>query len=195
MKHKRFEDTPVWKDAARLFVGLDDLADSPAFRGAGDLRDQLLRATLSISNNIAEGFDRGTTNELIQYLYWARGSAGEARSMLTIMSGMRRFADLRSEIPDFRSRANSIGRELHGWASQLQTSDIAGRRHLTDAAREQYERKTRARAFEAKLAAAVDEARAERAARDEERRRAEGEAALHQDLEERQPGVESESQG
>ena len=48
----------------------------------GDVRDQLQRSALSISNNIAEGFERGTTADLVWYLYIARGSAGETRSGL-----------------------------------------------------------------------------------------------------------------
>jgi len=46
------------------------------------LRDQIERAALSVSNNVAEGFERGTTNELLMFIYIARGSAGEVRSML-----------------------------------------------------------------------------------------------------------------
>ena len=46
------------------------------------LRDQLERAALSVSKNIAEGFERGTTNELLCFIYIARGSAGEVRSIL-----------------------------------------------------------------------------------------------------------------
>jgi four helix bundle protein len=67
-----------------------------SFRGKGDLANQLQRAALSISNNIAEGFERGSTKELLNYLYIARGSAGEVRSMLCVMERMNGFADLRS---------------------------------------------------------------------------------------------------
>jgi four helix bundle protein len=58
------------------------------------LRDQIERATLSVSNNIAEGFERGTTNELLAFLYIARGAAGEVRSMFCVMERMAAFADL-----------------------------------------------------------------------------------------------------
>jgi four helix bundle protein len=44
-----------------------------AWRGSRSLRDQLERAALSVSNNIAEGFERGTTNEVLAFLYIARG--------------------------------------------------------------------------------------------------------------------------
>jgi four helix bundle protein len=56
-----------------------------AIRRYPGLRDQLERAALSVSNNIAEGFERGTTNELLAFLYIARGSAGEVRSMMRIL--------------------------------------------------------------------------------------------------------------
>ncbi|MEW6160429.1 MAG: four helix bundle protein [Verrucomicrobiota bacterium] len=54
------------------------------FKASRGFRDQLDRAGLSVSNNIAEGFERGTTNELLAFLYIARGSAGEVRSMATL---------------------------------------------------------------------------------------------------------------
>jgi four helix bundle protein len=82
MTYERFEDLPVWNAAQHLGVDIFALVNHRCFSGQGDLRDQLQRASLSISNNIAEGFERGTTSELICFLYYARGSAGETRSSL-----------------------------------------------------------------------------------------------------------------
>jgi len=98
MKYERFEDLPVWNDAADLAARMFPWTNQSCFRGLGDLANQLQRATLSISNNIAEGFERGTTNELITFLYYARGSAGEVRSMLCVMERMEEFQHLKSEI-------------------------------------------------------------------------------------------------
>ena len=60
----------------------------------------LERAALSVSNNIAEGFERGTTNELLAFLYIARGSAGEVRSMMRVLEtwGPSAISNLRFQI-------------------------------------------------------------------------------------------------
>jgi hypothetical protein len=80
MTYQRFEDLPVWQAAIALGVEVYALVENRAFSCKGDLRDQLQRSALSISNNIAEGFERGSTPELLMYLYIARGSAGETRA-------------------------------------------------------------------------------------------------------------------
>ena len=64
MQYKRFEDLPVWRDSVELARSIYEFAALDIFRRHPGLRDQLERAALSVSNNIAEGFERGTTNEL-----------------------------------------------------------------------------------------------------------------------------------
>lgn len=76
MKYNRFEDLPVWKSAVELAERVYALTRHRFFRQPGDLVDQLRRAAVSVSNNIAEGFERGTTAELLMFIYIARGSAG-----------------------------------------------------------------------------------------------------------------------
>jgi four helix bundle protein len=49
------------------------------------LKDQIERAGVSISNNIAEGFERGTTKETLAFLYISRGSSGEVRSLTYLL--------------------------------------------------------------------------------------------------------------
>ena len=88
MKYERFEDLPVWQAAADLAVTIFFFFSHNWFRGKGDLANQIQRAALSVSNNIAEGFERGSTNELLQFLYIARGSAGEVRSILCVIERM-----------------------------------------------------------------------------------------------------------
>jgi four helix bundle protein len=98
MKYDRFEQLPVWQAAIGLGECVDAMTERPAFRHRFSLRDQIERATVSISNNIAEGFERGTKQELLTFLYIARGSAGEVRSMLCLTERFPAFADLKSQI-------------------------------------------------------------------------------------------------
>ncbi len=135
MKYKSFEDLPVWQAAIELARHTYAFTEHQAFRGHAGLRDQLERAGLSVSNNIAEGFERGSTNELLAFLYIARGSAGEVRSMLCLLERVPTFSPLKSEICNLRSAAAGISRQLYGWIEQLKNSDITGQRHLNDKVR------------------------------------------------------------
>jgi len=121
---------------------------------APSFRDQLERAALSVSNNVAEGFERGTTNELLAFLYIARGSAGEVRSMLVLLSRRSWIAEnLKSQISDLKSIAESCSRQLRAWADSLQNSDIAGPRHLNDQTRANYQKRVARQKGEAEFKA------------------------------------------
>jgi four helix bundle protein len=91
MRYTRFEDRPVWNTAIELAVQVYALTSRPEFKGHWSLKDQIERAAVSVSNNIAEGFERGTNNEFLAFLYVARGSAGEVRSCFAFLSGSQRF--------------------------------------------------------------------------------------------------------
>ena len=145
MKYERFEQLPVWQAAIELARRIYRLTKRPPLRRERNLRDQIERAAVSISNNIAEGFERGTTEELLTFLYIARGSAGEVRSMLCLFESLfdsaSEFADttaaanFKSEISNLKSQAEGIARQLRGWAESLQESPIPGQRYLTEKTR------------------------------------------------------------
>ena len=147
MQYKRFEDVPVWQDAIALAEEVFCLTEDPAFRGRGDIANQMQRAGLSVSNNIAEGFERGTTSELLSFLYIAKGSAGEVRSITYVMDRLSFLKHLGSRISDLRARATSIGRQIGAWALSLQNSDIRGRRYMTDKSQEAYRARKEEQAF------------------------------------------------
>ena len=76
---EHFEDIEAWKESRILFKEIHII-----FNKLKDysFRDQIQRAALSIMTNIAEGFDRGSNKEFIQFLIIARGSTSEVRSLL-----------------------------------------------------------------------------------------------------------------
>ena len=89
-----FEDVVAWQKARLLAQGV--------YRNFGKsvdygFRDQITRASVSIMNNIAEGFDRGSNKELAHFLTIARGSAAEVRSMLIIAKDLEYISKEQSE--------------------------------------------------------------------------------------------------
>src|SRR5436190_23944808 len=124
MPYTRFEDLPVWNSAIELAVHVYDLTEQTQFRRRYSLRDQIERASVSISNNIAEGFERGTNNELLAFLYIARGSAGEVRSMLCLLERIPLFQQLNRDIKLLKQKAERCSRQLKAWAQSLQNSDF-----------------------------------------------------------------------
>jgi four helix bundle protein len=151
VKYDRFEDLPVWKAASEVADRIYAITKDCAFRQPGDLLDQLRRAALSISNNIAEGFESGTTSGLVAYLYIARGSSGEVRSMLRVCERLPEMGHLNQQIAQLIVLTESCSRQLRGWAESLQNSDIRGQRHLNERTRRAYESRHRSNAFLAKL--------------------------------------------
>ena len=138
---KSFEDTPVWKVAAKFAASiLPWTAGNAAFRGTGDMANQVQRAALSISNNIAEGFDRGSNAELIHFLYIAKGSNSEVRSMLKVMSLIEAFNDQTEQIEHYVGITNDISKQLGGWINSLKNSKIKGQKFLNDQTKLDYER-------------------------------------------------------
>jgi len=76
---KRFEELKAWQEARVLVRSV-----YAAFKGCGDsgFTDQIQRASVSVLSNIAEGFESGTRQEFVNYLYIAKASCGEVRAQL-----------------------------------------------------------------------------------------------------------------
>ena len=81
---KQFEDLICWQRARELTKFIYDLSKYQNFDMDRSLQDQIRRASVSVMSNIAEGFDRATKYELINYFYIAKGSCGEVKSQLYI---------------------------------------------------------------------------------------------------------------
>lgn len=85
MKFAHFEDIQVWQKSRDFNITLYKL-----FNNCRDysFKDQILRASVSIMNNIAEGFERGSNQDFKKFLYISKGSAGEVRSMVYLAKGL-----------------------------------------------------------------------------------------------------------
>ena len=137
--YRQIEDLPVWQAAIDLAATVFDLTSHPAFKFRGDLVNQIRRAALSVSNNIAEGFERGTTADLINFLYISRGSCGETRSMLRFAPKLGGMEDELGGIEAAARQCESVSRQLYGWIDALKNSSIDGQKKLTDESRQDYQ--------------------------------------------------------
>ncbi|MHB8520822.1 MAG: four helix bundle protein [Limisphaerales bacterium] len=146
-KYQKFEDLPVWQEAARLYNKVLDLLEEPNVPLSPGYRNQLDRAALSVSNNIAEGFERVTTNELNAFLAIARGSAGEVRSMMAVVKDRPKLKPHVRRLQEIRSLAESCARQLTAWTISIESSPVQGKRHLTGEVKEKREAAQKSRDF------------------------------------------------
>ncbi|MCX7883339.1 MAG: four helix bundle protein [Brevinematales bacterium] len=84
MSIKRFEEIKAWQLARDLTIAVYKLEFKTSYGYDLGLKDQIQRASVSIMSNIAEGFERGSDREFVKFLYIAKGSCGELRSLLHI---------------------------------------------------------------------------------------------------------------
>jgi four helix bundle protein len=111
---KRFEDIIAWKKSMQLAVAV-----YKQFKNCKDysFRDQICRAAVSISNNIAEGYERKTNKEFKQFLFIAKGSCGEVRSMIHLASSLKYIS--KTEYASLHDDAEEISRILSGFIKTL----------------------------------------------------------------------------
>ena len=131
-KYERFEDLPVWQEAARLYNAVLDLLEEPNVPLTPGFRNQLDHASLSVSNNIAEGFERATKDELLSFIAIARGSSGEVRSMMAVIKDRPKLKRYVAALQQIRAMAESCARQLTGWAGAVDRLPFEGRRHLPE---------------------------------------------------------------
>ena len=117
---KRFEQLEVWQTARELAKGIYRAARTQKLAREPVLRSQMLRAVVSISSNIAEGYERGTRKQQIEFCYLVKGSAGELRSQLILAHDSEL---LRQQAFDWLlDRCDKCSRQLANYVQHLQRS-------------------------------------------------------------------------
>ena len=116
MNIERFEDIIAWQKAKgitllvyKTFYNHKDYA----------FKDQIQRTAVSIMNNIAEGFERQTNNEFRQFLFIAKGSCGELRSMIILSKDLNIITE--AEFNELYKDSEEISKILSGLIKTLRT--------------------------------------------------------------------------
>lgn len=114
MKIERFEDVIAWQKARVLTVKIYTL-----FRESKDFgfTNQIQRASVSIMNNIAEGFERKGDKEFKYFLFIAKGSCGEVRSMLILAKDLELIST--NEYSELHDLSEEISKILSGLIKTL----------------------------------------------------------------------------
>jgi len=118
MKIEKFEDIISWQKSKKLtmeiykkFNNLSDFA----------FRDQIERASVSVMNNIAEGFERKSHKDFEKFLFIAKGSCGEVRSLLSLALELNYIDKIEYEKLYFD--ATEVSKLLSGLIKSLSTLD------------------------------------------------------------------------
>jgi four helix bundle protein len=125
-KYEKFEDLPVWQESCRLYQRVLDLLEEPALPLSPGFRNQLDRAALAVSSNIAEGFER-PRSEVLSFLSEARARGGEVRSMIAIVKDRPKLRALLPRLEEIRALADSCAKQLGGWARAIESPASAKR--------------------------------------------------------------------
>jgi four helix bundle protein len=121
-KGDTFEDLLVWKKAMDLVVGIYAQCRVGSLSKDWGLRDQLQRAAVSIPANVAEGYERGSRKEYVQYLVIAKGSAGEIRCLLKVAQRLQYIES--NIVSKLIAIVTEISRMLKGLINSLRTPSV-----------------------------------------------------------------------
>jgi len=121
---RRFEEIDAWKVARELSLKIGTIIDEGSFKKSYRLIAQIESSSGSIMDNIAEGFERGTRAEFIQFLGYSKGSCGEFRSQLYRASDRKYLTQ--EQFDELYSLAVRISAMLQKLIEYLQKTEVKG---------------------------------------------------------------------
>ncbi|MGA8854441.1 MAG: four helix bundle protein [Christiangramia sp.] len=119
-KFNSFEEIKAWQKARELNSEIYEISNNGLFKADFDLKSQIRRSSISITSNIAEGFERETTKEFIRFLYVAKGSAGEFRSQLYLAQDLKYIDGEKFE--RLNIKVNEISKMISGLIKYLNST-------------------------------------------------------------------------
>jgi len=116
-KVNRFEDLKVWQHAIEIGLKIYLLVETNSLFKDYRAKDQLVGVAISISNNIAEGFEYNSNRQFRRYLAIAKGSAGELRSQLYLLHNAKKITSKEYEL--LYQELIQISSEIKGFIKYL----------------------------------------------------------------------------
>ncbi len=116
---ERFEEIKSWQLAKALVKTIYEFTERASFSKDYGLRDQIQRAAVSIMSNIAEGFERGSQRDFANFLYIARGSCAEVRSLLYVAFELGHIGE--GELKQTLHQTEEISKAIFGFIRYLKS--------------------------------------------------------------------------
>lgn len=114
---KSFEDLDIWKTANDVAVAFYKISENDKIKNDWGLKDQIRRAAVSISNNIAEGFEYDNNPDFIRFLKYAKGSTGELRNQLILLKKISYVSE--EFYLDMNAKLLSLSKQIAGLIKYL----------------------------------------------------------------------------
>ena len=119
-----FENLRVWQDGCDLAVLIYKLVQEGKISRDYGLKDQMTKAAVSIPANVAEGKERETIPELLRFLYFSKGSAGELRTHLHIANKIGYLDEM--TFNEMNQRAQVLSKKLGSFIARLKKGKSEG---------------------------------------------------------------------
>lgn len=127
MKIEKFEDIIAWQKSRELTKDIYAITSIGFFEKDYTLKEQIRRSSISISSNIAEGFERGGNKDFIHFLQIAKASCAELRSQLYIALDLGYTNEI--QFQEIYNKAVEINKIITGLINYLKSSDIKGNKY------------------------------------------------------------------
>lgn len=127
----RFEDLEIWQLARQQCIDVEKAIIGLASKNIR-LKDQIQGSSGSVMDNIAEGFEKESTKEFINYLFYAKGSCGETRSQLIRMGDLG-YIDLET-VNNLTQKSAQVSRKIKHFINYLKTIQHKGNRNAEEPA-------------------------------------------------------------
>lgn len=119
-KFKSFEEITSWQKSRLFNKRIYEITENINFKRDFDLVRQIRRASISISSNIAEGFERNTDKEFVYFLYVSKASASEVRSQLYLALDLNYISKI--EFDELYLNVSDISKLISGFIKYLENS-------------------------------------------------------------------------
>ena len=128
MKVQNFEELAIYQKSCELATQVYKITRTGEFKHDTRFVQQIRASAGSVSDNIAEGFERQGNKEFINFLYIAKGSCGELRSQIMRAHNVGFIDD--ATFDQMYADCKKLSASILKFIQSLKSSDVSGTRYM-----------------------------------------------------------------